>query len=316
MKIAIARQFPLKKKKELMTHYEQVRVFDKSESPTSSELEVLAKDVDVLMVSLAEKITDDFLKKNPSIKLIVTYSTGVDHVDLKSLQSKGIALSYTPGVLANATAELALTLLFACARRLKPAVHFLEMGRFQGFDPLLFRGLELEGATLGIVGLGSIGNRVAKKASGMGMNVIYTRGKKANPEDPYQEVELGDLLKRSDVVSLHNRMTPENKHMISRKQLSLMKKEAVLINTARGPLVEEQALISHLKTHPEFYVGLDVYEHEPKISKELLALPNAVCLPHIGSATEKARLQMAKICAQEAIRFVKGEKLQYPYPLQ
>jgi len=244
----------------------------------------------------------------PALRLVVTFSVGVDHVDSAALRRRSIPLVHTPDVLTDATADLAMALILACARRLRPGVRFVEEGHFEGFDPGLFLGLALANARLGIVGLGKIGTAVARRALGFGMTVTYVSPQEKRPAFPAVRVSLEQCLREADIVTLHAPLVAEARGLIGRRELAAMKPRGVLVNTARGPLVDEQALLAHLRTHPEFYAGLDVYEHEPRVDPALAALPNAICLPHLGSATEAARLGMARICTAAAIQFSRGEK--------
>lgn len=309
MKIALSRELPLDAKKLLSIFYSEIRMKEESRPLSASELAKLAEGCDVLICVLTDKIDKGFLNAVPRLKHLITFSTGIDHIDLSALKEKNIRLSHTPAVLTDATADLSFALLLSCARNLRGAAQHLSSGKFNGFGPKAFLGLELKGSTLGILGMGKIGRAVSERASAFGMRVIqHSRSEK--DIKGVTAVSLEVLLNQSDVLSLHCNLDKENFHLINAQTLRKMKPNAILINTARGKLIDETELIEHLKTYPEFQVGLDVFEDEPIVSKELLELPNAFCLPHIGSATWTARRRMAQTCVDEAIRFAKGETLQ------
>jgi len=272
---------------------------------TRAEVLAMAAGADVLVVTLNEKIDEELLGQATRLKCLITYSVGLDHIDLVAVRSRQLPLAHTPDVLTDATADLAWALILGCARRLKPAQRFLEEGKFKSFDPSLLLGIELRDKILGVVGYGKIGQAVAKRAAGFGMTVLHCGRPGKTP------MRLEEVLSKSDVVSLHCPSNAETRHLISRRELQTMKAQGILINTARGPLIDEVALLAHLRATPEFYAGLDVFEHEPKVPEGFLQLPNAFCVPHIGSATRTAREAMGRVCMEEAIRFAKGESLKY-----
>ncbi|MFM8316588.1 MAG: 2-hydroxyacid dehydrogenase [Deltaproteobacteria bacterium] len=314
MRIGLTRRLPLDAKKILAPCFETVTMIEKERPLFESERMELVRDQDVLICQLTDKITEELLVNASELKHISTFSTGVDHLNLAELKKRRISVSHTPGVLTEATANLAWALILDCARRLRPAEKFLKEGKFKGFFPSLFLGIPLEKAVLGIIGMGNIGQAVARRARAFGMKVVYFSRTPKNVEDA-ENVPLEKLLEVSDVVSVHCPLTSETRHLFNETTLKKMKKGAVLVNTARGPIIHEEALYQHLRQHPEFFAGLDVFEKEPEVFPGLLELPNAVCVPHIGSASRWAREQMASICIQEAMRFARGEKLQFEYPL-
>lgn len=311
MKIALTRQFPGSPEETLKDYFEEVRVADQDRPLRPDELAALVKGTDVIICSLPDRIDSALLSAADSVKCVISFSTGVDHIDLDEAKKRGVRVGHISDILSEATADLAWLLILACARRFKPAIRYLEEGKFNGFGPALLLGLELRGSTLGIVGMGRIGTAVARRAVGFGVKVLYTGG--SGPKSvnlPADWVPLEGLLRLSDIVSLHCPLTEATHHMIGTRELRLMKKEGILVNTARGPLIDESALLAHLKTHPEFSAGLDVFEQEPCwVSPELVSLPNSVCLPHVGSATHKTRLTMTEACVAEAIRFANGDVL-------
>ncbi len=313
MKAAITRKLPGQQESRLKSYFDEVLFADRDKTLTPQELAQLASSAEVLICTVVDKIDGALLERCANLKHVITYSVGVDHVDVEALKAKGVRLSFMPDVLTDATADMTLALLLSSARRLKPAMHFVEEGKFQGCEPGIFLGHPTKDSVLGIVGMGRIGMAVAKRALAFQMKILYTSRSPKTLPFPAMAVTLGDLLQRSDFVSLHCPLTPETKKLLGRKELAIMKERAVLVNTARGALVDEKALTAHLRTHPEFFAGIDVYESEPHVTPGLAALPNAFCLPHIGSATWTARQQMAEICIEEAIRFFRGETLKYEY---
>ena len=314
MKVGVTRVLPLDSLKLLQPFFESVEMYDIGRPLSEEELCEAIKGKDVFIVQLTEPLTEKVMSHADRLKHVATFSTGVDHLNLTELKKRGIRLSHTPGVLTEATANLTWALILNCARKIKPAEAFLREGKFNGFLPSLFLGLSLERATLGIVGMGKIGLAVANRARAFGMNVIYySRGSKEIPWA--KRVDFKELVQTSDVVSLHCPLTEDTFHLFNSEVLGWMKPDGILVNTSRGPVVDEKALLKHLQANPEFCAGLDVFEDEPAVTPGLLDLDNAVCVPHIGSASRWAREQMAKICIEEAMRFARGEILQYEYPL-
>jgi len=307
MKVSVTRKLPGCESALLSRAFRDVEIFTEPRAMSRDEFLKMAATTEVLICTLNEKIDEEVLAQAKKLKCLITYSVGVDHIDVKAVTAQGLPLAHTPDVLTDATADLAWALILGCARRLKPAQRFLEEGKFKSFDPGLLLGVELRGKVLGIVGYGKIGKAVGDRASGFGMQVILC-GRPGTTD-----MTLAEVLQKADVVSLHCPSNAETRHMISRKELAIMKPQAILINTARGPLIDETSLLSHLRNSPEFYAGLDVFEHEPKVPEGLLQLPNAFCLPHVGSATRTAREAMGRVCMEEAIRFAKGEGLKYEY---
>jgi glyoxylate reductase len=306
VKCLVTRQLPLDTQNLLKAYFTEVLVVEKGRPLTSEELLSYGKGSHTIICQLTDRFSRDVIKALPALKHLATFSAGVDHIDREALKEKGIKLSYTPGILTEATADLAWALILGCARRIKPAMRLLESGKFLGFGPSDFLGVELQGATLGIIGHGKIGKAVAKRGQeGFGMKVYV------HSPSSFESISLEELLKVSDIVSLHCPLTPKTRHLVGQKELAVMKPGAILINTARGPVVDEKALARHLKDWPDFFAGLDVFENEPVVEKDLHSLPNCLALPHIGSATIRTRAAMARICIEEAIRFVKSEKLQY-----
>jgi len=269
------------------------------------------RDVDILVCTLAERVDEPLLARAPALKLVSTYSVGYDHLDLAALQARGIWATHTPDVLTDATADLAWALLLAAARWVVPADRFVREGRFHGWEATGFLGMELKGKTLGIVGAGRIGQAVARRAPGFGMQVVYTsRRRKPELEEQLRArfLDLEALLQEADVVSLHVPLTPETHHLLDRSRLLKMKPGSILINTARGPVVDERALVEVLRSGHLFAAGLDVYEREPEVEAALMQMENVVLLPHLGSATRDTRGRMTAAVVESVRSFLEGER--------
>jgi glyoxylate reductase len=276
------------------------------------ELLELARGVDAIVADPAVVVDEKLLDAaGPQLRVVANFAVGYDNVDLDACRRRGIAVTNTPDVLTNATAELALALTLAAARRMTEAQADLRGGRWRGWDPGAYLGLELSGATFGIVGLGRIGRRYAELVGGFAGEILYT----SRTHEPDAEVELGvtqapleELLRSADVVSLHLPATPETAGLIGAHELSAMKPDAVLVNTSRGPLVDSMALARALREGEIGAAGLDVYEHEPEVPRALLEAPRCVLLPHIGSATTRARDGMARLAADNVLAVLAGEQ--------
>lgn len=243
-----------------------------------------------------------------SLRVVANFAVGYDNVDLEACSARGVAVTNTPDVLTNATAELALALTLAAARRTGEAEAFLRAGHWTGWDPAAMLGLELSGTTFGVIGLGRIGRRYAELVRPLAGELLYTaRSAKRVPGLEAERVELDELLSRADVVSLHAPATAETRHLIAVGELARMRDHAVLVNTARGSLVDANALADALERGAIGAAGLDVYENEPGVPRRLLAAPRCVLLPHIGSATSRARDGMARLAATNALAALRGE---------
>ena len=259
-------------------------------------------DVDVLIV--ANEPVD--LERLPSLRLIANYGVGYDRIDLDACRARGVAVTNTPGVLDAATADLALALLLAARRRVVEGDRLVRSGRWgTAWSAGPFLGREITGATLGIVGLGRIGSAVAQRARGFEMRVLHYRST-ATGEPGYRALE--DLLRESDLVSLHTPLTAETTGLISRERLALLRDGATLVNTARGAVVDEAALVDELVSG-RISAGLDVFVHEPHVPAALLDLPNVVLTPHIASATLETRAAMTRVVVDNVLAFERGEPL-------
>lgn len=270
------------------------------------------KGVDALLSLLTDNIDAEVMDAaGPNLKIIANYAVGYNNIDVKEATRRGIMVTNTPGVLTETTADFAWALLMAIARRVVEADKFVRAGKFRGWEPMLLLGNDVYGATLGVVGFGRIGQAVARRALGFNMRVLYYDSKKA-PEEIEKElkatfVDLPTLLRESDFVTLHVPLTKETHHLIGEKELKMMKKEAYLINTARGPIVDEKALVKALKEGWIKGAALDVFENEPEIEPELLTLDNVVLAPHIASGSYATRSKMSIIAAENIIKALSGE---------
>ncbi|GAC1388579.1 MAG: D-glycerate dehydrogenase [Ktedonobacteraceae bacterium] len=248
----------------------------------------------------------------PQLKLVANMAVGYNNIDVATAHRLGITVTNTPGVLTDTTADLAFGLLLATARRIGEAERYLRAGKFTGWNPLLLCGADVHDATLGILGAGRIGKAMARRARGFDMKMMYFNRHRLPQEEEEQYaltyVSLDEVLQQADFVSIHVPYTQETHHLISVHELSLMKPEAMLINTARGPIVDEKALVHALQRGALAAAGLDVFEHEPAVEQELLTMENVVLLPHIASASLKTRTRMATMASENIVAHVQGQQ--------
>lgn len=290
---------------------EEVFVLDanRESAPVSRErLLEAVREADALLCLLTDSIDKELLDAAPRLKCVSNYAVGYNNIDVDYATQRGIAVCNTPGVLTESTADLAWSLLMSCARRIVEGDNYVRAGKFKGWEPMLFLGNDVYGKTLGIIGMGRIGRAVARRASGFAMRVIYfdpTVDPESLPQE-YQAAELPQLCQDADFISIHAPLTPQTRHLIGAPELALMKQTAVLVNTARGPIIDEAALIKALRDKRIAAAGLDVYEFEPQIPAELLTLDNVVLLPHIGSASWETRTKMGLLAAENAIAVIEG----------
>jgi glyoxylate reductase len=279
---------------------------------TSEELRELASGIDAIVADPSVPVDDRLLDAaGERLRVVANFAVGYDNVDLEACRRRGIAVTNTPGVLTNATAELALALTLAAARRTGEAERELRAGRWSGWDPGALLGLELSGATFGVVGMGRIGRRYAELVRGFDGAIIYaSRSPRPDAERELgaRRMALGELLHAADVVSLHVPATADTTGLIGAAELDAMRPRAVLVNTARGPLVDVDALARALRDGSIAAAGLDVYENEPEVPQALLDAPRCVLLPHIGSATTRARDEMAALVAENVLAALDGHE--------
>lgn len=299
---------------ELLQEFCDVKVNPKEEPPKREELLREIEEVDGFLCLLTDKVDAELLDRAKNLKVISSYSVGYDHIRVEEATKRGIYVCYTPGVLTDATADFTFTLLLASARRLVEADRYIREGKWKiSWSPNLFLGEDVYGRTLGIIGLGRIGSAVAKRAKGFNMNLIYYDVVRVSPEVERELgikfVSLEELLRESDFVTLHVPLTKETYHLIDERRLKMMKPTAILINTSRGPIVDQKALAKALKEKIISYAGLDVFEKEPiEIKDELIKLDNVILAPHIASATKQARSKMAETSAKNLLAILKGEE--------
>ncbi len=289
-----------------------VDLVDQDDPPSREELLRRVPGAAGLIAMLSEKIDAQVLEAaGPSLKVVANFAVGFDNIDLAACRQRGVRVTNTPGVLTDATADLAWALILSAARRVVEGDRLVRSGQWTGWAPMQLLGLQLTGSTLGIVGAGRIGTAVALRSQGFGMRVLYTDSQ-VNPELESrlgaQRVELRQLLASADVVSLHVPLTPQSRHLIGSAELQLMKPTAILINTARGPVIDEAALVTALRERRIAAAGLDVYEHEPRLTPGLSELPNVVLLPHLGSAATATRQKMSQMVAENVIAVLRGQE--------
>jgi glyoxylate reductase len=272
----------------------------------------LVGDMDGLLCTITDRIDREVLDLSPRLRVIANNGVGFDHIDVEEATRRGIPVSNTPGVLTDSTADLTFALILAAARRVVEGDRMVRAGDFKFWAPLKFLGVEVAGKTLGIIGMGRIGQAVAKRAAGFDMRAIYWSRTRLKPQLEHElKVSFSsfdDLLRESDFVSLHVPLRPETRHLIGARELAMMKSSAFLINTARGPVVDEQALVAALRSGRIRCAGLDVYEDEPRLSAGLAELNNAVLLPHMGSATIETRTRMAGMACENLLAGLAGKR--------
>lgn len=283
-----------------------------SEEVSSNDILFAAiQDKQGLLPLLTDRIDRQLIDAAPSLKIIANCAVGYNNIDIEYARKKGIVVTNTPGVLTGATADLTWALILAVARRIPPADVFTRAKKFSGWELDLFLGQDLSGKRLGIIGMGRIGKAVSLRAQAFQMEVVYTDPHRLSSEDEKKhkanKMELENLLRTSDIITIHTSLTPQTFHLITKEKLAIMKKTAILINVSRGPVVDEGALAEALHKGIIWGAGLDVYENEPQIHPGLLNQKNAVLLPHIGSATRETRLKMAMTAATNLVLALEGK---------
>jgi glyoxylate reductase len=290
----------------------EVRADGREEALPREDLLALVADADAVLTLLHDRVDEELLEAaGPQLRCVANVAVGYDNVDLEAAARRGVVVTNTPGVLDDATADLTLALLLAATRRVAEGDRLIRAGRPWTWGMHFMLGSGLRGKLLGIVGLGGIGRRVAERARAFGMEIAYHGRHEADPqvvgELEARRLPLQRLLAEADVVSLHCPLTPETRHLIGAAELQTMKPSAVLVNAARGPIVDEQALAGALAAGEIAAAGLDVYEHEPRVEPALLSLDNVVLAPHLGSATVETRTAMAELAARNAISVLGGQ---------
>jgi len=313
-KIFITRPIPETGIKMLRGKGYEVLINEKAQDRPADKEEIIngIKGAGALLSTLTEKIDAEIMDKGlPSLKIIANMAVGFDNIDLEAAKERNIIVANTPGVLTNTVAEHTFALMLAISHRIVGADKFIRAGLYKGWGPMLLLGSDLSGKTLGIVGLGRIGSRIAYYAvKGFGMRILYTdiqRNVEFERELGAQFFEnIDDLLPRCDYVSLHVPLTGLTLHLIDERRLKLMKTSAYLINTARGPIIDEKALARALKEGWIRGAAIDVFENEPKVEPGLLKLNNVILTPHIASATEETREKMSALAAKNIIEALEG----------
>jgi len=284
-----------------------------------AELQDALRSADALLCTVTDRITADVLNAEPlRARILANFGVGFNHIDITAAKARGLAVSNTPDVLTDATADIAMTLLLMVSRRAGEGDRHVRCGAWTGWRPTHMLGTQASGKTLGLIGMGRIARAVARRAHhGFGMRIMFHD---PYPPSPSEAAALGaearqtldQVLEESDFVSLHCPATPETRHLMNRERLALMRRSAFLINTARGDIVDEAALVDALADGTIAGAGLDVYEHEPEIKPELLSMENVVLLPHLGSATHETRIAMGRRAVENLRLFFNGSPLRDP----
>jgi len=311
-KVFVTRQIPEAGIKMLREAGYEVTVSDFDGVLPREQLLEKVKGVDAILSLLTDKIDSEVMSAaGPQLKIVANYAVGYDNINLQDAAAHNVIITNTPDVLTESVAEHAIALMFALAHRIVESDQFMRDGKYVGWAPMLFLGNDLAGKTLGLIGMGRIGAAVAKRmCDGFGMKILYfdkTRNEDLEKQYKMEYVALDTLLKNSDFISIHLPLTAETRHLISAPQFKMMKKNAYLINTARGPIIDEAALVMALKAGEIKGAGLDVYEMEPKMAEGLAELPNTVLTPHTASATEETRGAMSELAAKNIIAVLSGQ---------
>ncbi len=286
--------------------------------PDRDRLLEKVKDAGGVITMLSDRVDKEFIDRAENLKIVANYAVGYNNIDWEYARNTGVAVSNTPGVLTDATADLTWALILAVARKIIPADSYTREGKFSGWEPLSFLGSNLKNKNLGILGMGRIGRAVAKRGRAFNMNIIYHNRNPVGDEiEESLEAEyltFEELLKQSDILTLHIPLTEETEDMIGESELELMKKDAYLINTARGAVIDEEALLEALREEALEGAGLDVYRNEPDFDPGFCELDSVVLLPHLGSATRETRTKMAMMAAENVVSVLEGGEPINPVP--
>lgn len=311
MKIFITGQIPETALKILRGRKFKINVYKDDKPLTKNKLIKYGKDADGIISLLSDKFDSAVIDELKRCRVIANYAVGFNNIDIEYAAQKNIVVTNTPDVLTDSTADLAMALVLTCSRRIIEAEKFVADMKFTGWKPKLLLGSELRGKILGVLGAGRIGAATAIRAKSFGMNILYysnSRKRELEKKTGAKKTGLNALLKKSDIISLHLPLTSETYHLLNKDNMDNLKRTAIIINTARGEILDEHVLIGMLRTKRIKCAGLDVYENEPEINPEFLKLDNVVLLPHIGSATEEARNKMAELAAQNIANVLSGKK--------
>lgn len=293
----------------------EVSVYKKDKPIPRTELIKSIKNCHGLISLLTDKIDKEIINSMKDCKIIANYAVGFNNIDVEYAKKKGIVVTNTPDVLTESTADLAMALVLACARKLPEAEKFVRDKRFVGWKPKLILGMELRNKYFAILGAGRIGVAVAERAYAFGCKIIYyskTHNKYLDEKLKGKKIPLNSLLKKADILSIHLPLNDKTNNLLNASNLHLLKKLAIFINTARGEIVDENILIEMLKTNKLFAAGFDVYDNEPNLKNEFYKLKNVIILPHIGSATIEARNNMSILAAKNIIAVLEGKKALNP----
>ncbi len=311
LNVYITRKIPQAGIDLLQKNHFNVEIFEEDRQVPKQELINKIKTADALLPLLTDEITSEIIRAGKNLKIIANYAVGYNNIDIDEAKRRKIVVTNTPGVLTECTADLTWSLIMAVSKRIVEADKFTRDRKFHGWAPMLMLGSEISGKTLGIIGSGRIGTAVAKRSSGFDMGIIYTSNRTNEYIDKElggRKVEIDELLERSDYISIHVPFNEKTFHLIDEKKIQKMKNSVFIINTARGPIIDEKALVTALRNKQIAGAGLDVYEDEPKLPDGLIELDNVILLPHIGSATLETRTKMATMAATNIISYFKGQK--------
>ena len=296
---------------ELLKEQFEVEINPEDRTLTKKELIEKLNDKDAVITQLADKVDKEVLQNAPNLKMIANYAVGFNNIDVDEAAKRGIRVSNTPNVLSDTTAEMAWALLFSVTRRICEGDRYVREGKWNSFSPNLLWGQDVTGKTLGLIGAGRIGKAFAKKSIGFDMKILYhNRSRDEEFEKVYNAVyvDKDTILKESDFISIHVPFTKETKHMIGEREFKQMKNTAIIINTARGQVIDEKALVKALKEKEIWGAGLDVFENEPELEEGLKELDNVVLMPHVASGSIETRTKMGKIVAENIIRVLNGDE--------
>lgn len=313
-RVLVTRRLPAAARRRLAAAC-RLDVHDRSAELPRAELLRRARDCEGLVCLLTDRVDGELLAAAPRLRAVSTFSVGYDHIDLKACAARGVAVTNTPGVLTETVADFTWALLLAAARRVVEGDHWIRRGRYHGWDPMLLLGTDVHGKTLGLVGFGRIGQAVARRAKGFSMRTLYHDVHPASSDVEREcgvlRVPLPELLAASDFVSVHAALDAGSRHLIGERELAAMKPGSFLINTSRGAVVDEKALVRALEGGRLGGAALDVFEREPLLEPGLRQRPNALLQPHLASATEETRTRMAEMAAEGLLDSLAGRRSAY-----
>ncbi len=310
-RILITRQIPAIAREMLESKGYKVTVGAKNKQLSGEELIKKARKADAIISMLSDKFDKETIDKLEHCKIIANYAVGFNNIDVEYAKEKGIIVTNTPDILTDATADIAMGLAIAAARNFIQGDRMVRESKFSGWAPELLLGKDFKNKIFGIIGAGRIGQATARRAKAFGCKIVYysrTRKPEFEKELGAKKASLNKLLATSDFISVHVPLTDKTRKLLDEEKIKIIKKGAVIINTARGEIIDEKALIKALKNGRIFAAGLDVYENEPDVKKEFLKLKNVVLLPHLGSGTFETRSEMAELAAKNVIRVLNGKK--------